>query len=194
MQQRTIGRLWEAANGRPAGFDYLRISLAAMVILMHAPLVSYGRESAASMARGLPFLHPIYYFVLPSFFALSGFLVAGSLLRNDLVSFAALRVIRIFPALMAEVIICALTIGPLFTIFALRQYFTDSRFFAYFFNMLGYIHFRLPGVFTTLPYPDIVNEQLWTVPIELECYNLLIFLALVGLHRRIGFFCYSRSS
>ncbi len=178
----TVGFLWEKGEGRPAGFDYLRIALASAVILIHSFSLSYGPEAGDKLAFGP--LRPLVCFVLPSFFALSGFLVAGSLLRNDLISFGLLRIIRIFPALTVEVIISALILGPLFTTVPLIVYFSSPVFHAYFFNVLGYIHFFLPGVFTSLPLPNYVNYQLWTVPFELECYVTLAVLALLGLHRR----------
>ena len=156
---------------------------------MHAPSVAYGVEVGGRyLAPYDNLIHPFFDFILPSFFALSGFLVAGSLLRNDLVSFGALRVIRIFPALMAEVIISALIIGPIFTALPLQAYFTDSRFYVYLLNMVGIVHFKLPGVFLDTPAPEVVNAQLWTVPIELQCYVSLIILALIGFHRRLGLF------
>jgi peptidoglycan/LPS O-acetylase OafA/YrhL len=110
--------------------------------------------------------------------------VAGSLERNNLTSFITLRAIRIFPALVAEVVISALVIGSVFTTLSLSQYFTDQMFFSYFLNMIGYIHYYLPGVFLDLPAPGLVNAQLWTVPHELECYLALSALALIGIAKR----------
>jgi peptidoglycan/LPS O-acetylase OafA/YrhL len=43
--------------------------------------------------------------------------------------------------------------------------------------MIGNIHYQLPGLFLHNPMPDVVNAQLWTVPIELWCYIVLAFLA-----------------
>jgi len=42
----------------------------------------------------------------------------------------------------------------------------------------------LPGVFLGVPLNAMVNQQLWTVPYELECYMLLAVFALFALHRR----------
>jgi peptidoglycan/LPS O-acetylase OafA/YrhL len=86
----TVGQGWELANGRPAGFDFLRIFLSVSVILWHSGP-----------------LKPVVWFVVPGFFALSGFLV-GSPDRNNLTSYYPPS--GIFPALLAEVIISALVI------------------------------------------------------------------------------------
>jgi peptidoglycan/LPS O-acetylase OafA/YrhL len=118
------------------------------------------------------------------FFALSGFLVAGSYARCETVaSFLFLRMIRIFPALAFETLISAFIIGPLFTTFTLPQYFTDHRFYSYFLNILGDVHYFLPGVFASNPSPNTVNGQLWTVPFELKCYILACVLSIFGIYK-----------
>jgi peptidoglycan/LPS O-acetylase OafA/YrhL len=179
----TIGQRWVALNGRPRGFDYIRIGLAVSVLLWHSYQVSYGTPAALAFweTPGGTFL-PI---ILPAFFALSGFLVSASMYRNaDLKTFLALRVIRIFPALMVEVLFAALVIGPLLTTFALAKYFSDWKFYTYFWNMLGRIHYFLPGLFANNPEQFIVNSQLWTVPYELDCYVMISVLYAVGMFSR----------
>jgi peptidoglycan/LPS O-acetylase OafA/YrhL len=118
------------------------------------------------------------------FFALSGFLVAGSLERSQsLITFLGLRILRIVPALAGDVILSALILGPLVTTIPLDTYFTSPDFFAYFLNLVGDIHYTLPGLFANNPRPDTVNSQLWTLPFELECYGLLAVIALLGIFR-----------
>lgn len=146
----SIEDKWEATKGRPAGFDVLRITLAIAVILWHTVAVCYGL-AAEQWFYGGP-LKPLVWLVIPAFFALSGFLVAGSLERNNLPLFVVLRIIRIFPALTAEVMISAILIGSIFTTLPLSQYFTDPDFFRYLLNTIGDIHFYLPSVFLICPY------------------------------------------
>jgi peptidoglycan/LPS O-acetylase OafA/YrhL len=118
------------------------------------------------------------------FFALSGFLVAASLERcRTLLKFLSLRAIRIFPALMVEVIISAFLLGPLVTGVSLSEYFTDPLFFHYLWNLVGHPQFFLPGVFLDNPVPRVVNGQLWTVPFELLCYISLAGLTVLGIKR-----------
>lgn len=109
--------------------------------------------------------------------------MASSLERNNLESFLTLRVIRIFPALVVEVLVSALLIGTFVTTLTIGKYFSHPQFWSYFLNMFGDIHYFLPGVFTDLP-NSYVNVQLWTVPFELYCYLILSALSLLGLHRR----------
>jgi peptidoglycan/LPS O-acetylase OafA/YrhL len=173
-----------ATEGRPSGFDYMRIVLAVSVIGMHAALTT-GGDHPNILLWTSP-LRPFVRAILPMFFALSGFLIAGSLERcRTLVSFLGLRVIRIYPALCVEVMLSAFLIGPMVTTNAtLQSYFLDHRFFTYMLNALGDIHYYLPGVFTQNPFPDYVNKQLWTVPYELGCYVCISLLALIGLVKR----------
>ncbi len=118
------------------------------------------------------------------FFALSGFLVAGSLERcKTVTAFIGLRMIRIFPALAVEVTLSALILGPLLSSFGIRAYLLNPEFRRYFLNAVGEIHFFLPGVFTNAPSGDIVNGQLWTIPYELACYLSLVVLVFLGLRQ-----------
>jgi peptidoglycan/LPS O-acetylase OafA/YrhL len=173
------------ARFRPSGFDYLRISLAMSVIVWHSFGIPYGGDWAAAAIHDNAFARIGTTFILPSFFALSGFLVAGSLERTpSLFVFLGLRAIRIVPALGVEIVLSALLLGPLLTTLPLSEYFTSRpRVAAYFLNVVGDIHYVLPGVFETNPIPGIINGQLWTVPWELRCYIALAVLAVLGLVR-----------
>lgn len=119
---------------------------------------------------------------VPMFFALSGFLVAGSAVRTrNLVKFLGLRVLRILPALFVEVLLSAVILGAVFTTLPLNQYFSSAGFWRYFYNIIGYIHYFLPGVFEVNPGGPVVNANLWTLPFEFECYLLMSVLMLAGL-------------
>jgi peptidoglycan/LPS O-acetylase OafA/YrhL len=191
-----------ATLGRPSGFDYLRLGLAVSVIVVHSRITTFGIPRDVTHATELltgttirPFntvISTILFVVdgilvaghksiLPMFFALSGFLVAGSLERSKtLLKFLGLRVIRIYPALAVEVLLSAFLIGASVTTSPLTSYFRDPLFLRYLLNVVGDIHFYLPGVFENNPWPRLVNYQLWTVPYELLCYAILAGLLLFG--------------
>jgi peptidoglycan/LPS O-acetylase OafA/YrhL len=178
----TLDEKFLSAGGRPAGFDYLRIGLACGVMLFHSMDLMAGRNVAFSEFSGA--LRPVYSLILPMFFALSGFLVAGSLARSKtLISFLGLRVIRLGPALVVETVLSAIVIGLLFTTLPYRDYFSSWIFWHYFLNIFGDIHYLLPGVFQSHPF-QAVNAQLWTVPWELRCYGAVAGLAVMGVARR----------
>lgn len=171
------------SHGNTHGFDYLRLILATSVLFWHSLIISYGTNMDRPFLAG-PY-GPFVRLILPMFFTLSGFLVAGSMERCRTVSeFVTLRVLRIFPALTAEILLSALLLGPIFTHWTLGAYFTDPKFWTYLLNCLGMIHFLLPGVFIDNPRPDIVNLSLWTIPAELECYIAIVTLTVLGLFRR----------
>jgi peptidoglycan/LPS O-acetylase OafA/YrhL len=184
MSMISLGDKLAASGERPTGFDYLRIGLALGVVGMHSGLTSYGQD--ADFAIWMSPLRPVIRAILPMFFALSGFLVAGSLLRTaTLTQFLGLRAIRIYPALAVEVFLSALLLGPLLSTEPLDSYFTSPLFGLYLMNATGHIHYLLPGVFQDNPFPNVVNAQLWTVPYELMCYISLSVLALIGVKKRL---------
>lgn len=161
----------------------MRISLAVAIVIYHTVPTSDGEYWDMRYWTG-PF-NGLISTMLPMFFALSGFLVAGSLERTPKLSqFLTLRAIRLVPALAIEILLCALILGPLVTTYPLQQYFTDPEFWAYFRNVIGDVHFELPGVFEYLPFTDVVNASLWTVPLELKAYGLLSILMILGLTKR----------
>ncbi|WP_461356073.1 acyltransferase family protein [Bradyrhizobium sp. USDA 4454] len=163
------------SRNRPAGFDYMRIVLAASIVGLHSTNVTLGLGRALEIQSTLRIGVAM---ILALFFALSGFLVTASLLRcKSLISFLGLRLLRIAPALAVETTLSAVIIGSVFTELPLAQYFADPKFHVYFLNIVGDIHYELPGLFLHNPLPELVNSQLWTVPYELWCYVILALLA-----------------
>jgi peptidoglycan/LPS O-acetylase OafA/YrhL len=166
---------------KPHGFDYIRIGLAICVLLSHsfdlADIAGVKEWTRTSMWSGFKLS------LLPMFFAVSGFLVTSSLERcRTIRSFATLRAVRLVPALAMEVVLSAFLLGPLVTTLPLHDYFTSPLIPRYFLNIIGDPQYLLPGVFTHHPHP-LVNQQLWTIPYELECYGGLALLALAGVAR-----------
>ena len=185
----SFGEILDESKGRTNGFDYLRIILATLVVISHVPMTTYGESSYGHQVQLSGFPRPFYALIVPMFFTLSGFLVAGSLARvKNMWEFCTLRVMRLVPALFFEVVLSALVIGPILTDFSLREYFLDDKLFSYFLNILGDIHYELPGLFTTNPYPSRVNVQLWTIPSELKCYIFLVAIALFRINRNKNLF------
>jgi peptidoglycan/LPS O-acetylase OafA/YrhL len=180
----TLGCRLSDTGGRPTGFDYLRLLLSSLVIVFHSIGLCYG-NGYADYLFSKPGIHAASTVVLPMFFSLSGFLVAGSLERNrSVIGFLGLRAIRIYPALTVEVVLSAFVLGTIFTTVPLPTYFTSHEFYHYLINVTGHISYVLPGVFLDNPVPAMVNRQLWTVPFELYCYLALTTAMLVGLTKR----------
>lgn len=155
---RTIGSELDRHRGIAPGFDLLRICLAIGVVAWHTDAVVTGATSEMYWFVWLP-----GYAILAAFFGLSGFLIAASGLRLTLKNFLINRGLRIIPALAVEVILCMLLLGPLFTQLSIKDYLSNPRTWFYTTNIVGLIHFQLPGVFYNHP-TNIVNNSLWTVP------------------------------
>jgi len=175
----TIGTRFDSQQGF-TGFDYLRIGLSAAICLWHSWWIFTGKL-AWDLELWKGWLAFIPQSFVPMFFALSGFLVAGSLERNRVHHFLALRALRIVPALAFEIFVSACVIGAIFTSLPLGKYFASKEFWVYLLNVVGVIHVTLPGVFPSNALHDLSNPQLWTIPFELECYVVLSVLSVLGL-------------
>ena len=176
----SVAQRMAAHGGVGPGFDTVRLGLSIMVILLHSFHTAYGYRPGESLAYTPA--GPLFAAILPIFFGVSGFLVAGSALRTrSLKVFLTFRVLRIVPALAVEVTLSALVLGTLMTTLPLGDYFADPRFLSYFGNIIGWVHFELPGVFDGNPRSGIVNQNLWTLHPELLSYVLVAGLMLSAL-------------
>jgi len=176
----TVASILEENNGKGPGFDFLRLALALLILFWHSFVLCNGMPWSIQTLHG-PWRIFIFSLV-PSFFALSGFLVAGSMVRTErLRTFLLFRILRIVPALVMETVLSAFVLGAWVTTLPLNKYFTSPEFTAYMLNIIGFVHFELPGVFESNPWPRYVNFSLWTIPAELGCYTLLSVLMLAGI-------------
>ena len=174
-------------RGMGPGFDFIRIALSSLIFYLHcqwlvgaapidpvAAVTAAGRtaQRAAAATGGVHFdwQWPVHEMLVPMFFAVSGFLVTGSAIRlRKTPTFLWFRVLRLLPALVTEVTLSALILGPALTAFSRSAYFGDPAFSRYFLNIVGDVHFFLPGLFKSNPV-DVVNVNLWTLPAEFYCY------------------------
>jgi peptidoglycan/LPS O-acetylase OafA/YrhL len=184
-------RLGEVATGpsyRENNFDVLRLAAAAMVLVSHAFVLGGGLEpyvgNASWGALGVQV-----------FFAISGFLVCRSwCLQSRLLPFVLKRALRILPALVATLVICAYVLGPLVTTLSLGDYLVGGEPLGHALQNIaaiatggaaGGIDYTLPGVFADNPHPGSVNGSLWTLPIEVQAYVMVALLGVAGLLTRL---------
>ena len=134
--------------------------------MVGAFLVIYGH---CYVLKGMPERHFLSWLPLGPlgvyiFFTISGYLVVDSWRRDpSLWRFAARRSLRIFPGLAVCVLLSAFVLGPILTPLPLRTYFTHSQVTDYLANIVLDIHYSLPLVFATNPYPHVVNGSLWSL-------------------------------
>jgi peptidoglycan/LPS O-acetylase OafA/YrhL len=194
---RSLAERLAEHGGIGPGFHLLRHALSVVILAHHCRVAVLGGTSPAQVAlEGTAagaataighskvlggFLQPGVFALVGMFFALSGFLIAGSALRSGKVGpFLANRCFRIVPALTVEVTLSALVLGPFFTTLPLKQYFSDPMLLQYFGNIVGHVALELPGVFQHNPWPSVVNVNLWTLPPEFWCYLIMLALMVGG--------------
>jgi peptidoglycan/LPS O-acetylase OafA/YrhL len=105
MIGRSIGGFLDRNQGVGPGFDFLRLALAISIVVYHSFDVTHGPDASSGLAW--LFIESL----LPMFFALSGFLVTASAQRLSLSNFLINRGLRIFPALLVEIIFSAVLLG-----------------------------------------------------------------------------------
>lgn len=152
-------------------YDLLRVVAAFMVFAGHQRALTGFPEPAflgfmtwGELAVGL-------------FFALSGYLVSESWRRDPSVRrYLARRALRLLPGLAGVVLFASLILGPILTTLKLTDYLAHPQTYQYLWNLALNVRFALPGVLATNPVPNVMNGSLWTLPMEVSCYLLLILL------------------
>ena len=180
---RTFGNFMQSIDKhRLNNFDFMRIAAASMVVFAHSfdllstpqtvgnnsePLrvLTHGQMSFGSLGVAI-------------FFCLSGYLITQSLHNSqNYTNYFAKRFLRIFPALMLDLVIAVFIWGALVTSRPLASYFSDIQTYQYLWNIFLFkLSYVLPGVFEANSYPNIVNMSLWTLPYEFICYFGVVIL------------------
>lgn len=183
-----LGRPLQECTQQPAdNFLLLRFLAALAVVFCHA-YDTIGLAQADPVARlhlagaALP---PITggSLAVDLFFAISGFMIAGSYARRAaLGDFVLARVLRIVPAYAACVVLCAFVLGAAATRWPLRDYLLDPGTRGYVLANLDFTHmaWRLPGVFEDTPHPRGVNDSLWSLPGEVRMYAYVALFGALG--------------
>lgn len=152
-------------------FDSLRLFAAMAVLFSHSWPIGFGEHDPTIFGFSIGTI------AVCVFFWTSGYLVTGSWFRDPrLIQFSKARFLRIYPGLFVNTIICILFLGPVFTTLSLYDYFSSSETWLYLTNASALkLRAELPGVFGENPIRT-VNGSLWTLPYEVSCYMLLVFL------------------
>jgi peptidoglycan/LPS O-acetylase OafA/YrhL len=176
--------LADYVGGRDNNFNLIRFVAASAVLYSH----SYALSTGDKMTEPLRWLDVTPgMLAVDVFFLTSGFLVTSSLLaRRSIPAFTLARVLRIYPALLAAVVLTVLAVGLNFTTLSARAFFAEHQTWAYVarnVTLVTGIEHMLPGSFDANPWRSAVNVSLWTLPYELAMYFLLglIWVVLVSL-------------
>src|SRR5258706_5042779 len=143
----------------PNNFDFLRLFAAGLVLVSHLSTLSGTKDNRLLILLDSLNLGGLGVSI---FVVISGYLVMQSW-RSDAVlhRYASRRALRIFPGLIAVVLLTMLVLGPLVSKFSLLEYFREPNVLRYLNALLLFpMPFALPGVFYDNPYPVAVNGSL----------------------------------
>jgi peptidoglycan/LPS O-acetylase OafA/YrhL len=167
-------RLGEVEKGRGNNLNLLRLLCASAVIFSHCFVLrgEYAREPMHA-ALGWGDLGETAVFC---FFFISGYLILKSALsRSTPEEFIAARTLRIFPALMVAIMLCAFVLGPVASTLSVSDYFRDPL--TRTFLRDAWLHRTqdaLPGVFENNPIRNVVDGPIWTLPVEWTMYMVTL--------------------
>jgi peptidoglycan/LPS O-acetylase OafA/YrhL len=177
----TIATVFDPRNN---ALNALRLVLAVSVIFWHSwPLT--GRTITFK-----PFEQFIEQVGVDGFFAISGFLITSSWLRNPSVrDYAAARLLRIFPGLWVCLIVIAFVFAPLSVAIqhgSVADLMASNDSLAYVINN-GLLNVYYAGVDHTprnVPWPGVWNGSIWTLVFEMICYIAVGILGVLGMLKR----------
>lgn len=164
----------ERGEARSNNFTFIHLLGALLVILGHMFYIA-GSTPITFCDNGVQTIGCKMIFVL------SGYLVTKSWLSDPHPGrFFTKRVLKIFPSLIAVVLLSVFVLGPIMTNLTMGEYFSNSNTWNYLFNIILSPRYNLPGVFAQVPYVNVVNGSLWTIPVEILCYLLVPLFYLIN--------------
>lgn len=165
---------------RDNNFNLLRLILASLVLLSHAPELTDGNRNREILSR---IFHCLSFgeLAVDGFFILSGFLIVQSWERQPQFGpFVAKRVLRIYPGFVVATLFATLIVGPLAA---------DSVAYFRSFDVPELLKTLLllrwpvtPSTFEGSHYAN-VNGVMWTISHEMRCYFLVPILGCLGFVR-----------
>lgn len=155
-------------------FDAIRFSAALFVFIGHAyGLMGLGNVELLSLLTGKRYLFTSLGLAI--FFSMSGFLVCRSLVTSvSIREFLLKRFLRIWPAYAVCILFCILAAGLLLTSLPATTFLIHPQTAAFFFINISLLS-------STMPLPGImgaVNPSIWTIPVEVRLYLLLLLIFL----------------
>src|SRR5260221_4222595 len=168
------------ASHRTNNFGALRLAAAVSVVFSHSFLIAEGSEANEPfvwITGNQCILGLVGVFV---FFIISGYLVTESYCRHPAPGqFAVRRMLRIYPGLLANVLICAFLIGPMVSALPVGAYLAGPELRQFLVKTLTLDPgpLQLSGVlFADNSVGLLVNGSLWTLRYEVMMYLMILAL------------------
>lgn len=173
--------LAEAFNPRRNSLNFLRLLLAATVIVAHAWPIGYGVPSPSLNGT------PLGEFAVAGFFAISGYLITGSRVATGAGRYLWRRFLRIYPSYWVCLLLTAFALAPLVAIadggapfdgVSAARYVSSNA-------SIQVLQEGISGTLESVPYKPVWNGSLWTLAYEVACYlGLAVLLAIPAVRRR----------
>lgn len=173
-----LGRLEDKSNN----FTAMRIVFALVVLYGHAILIPLGKPYTGTWSLTVDF---VVQCALDGFFILSGYMITASAMKTtDISRYAAARIFRIFPGLVAAVLV-VFAVYPFFTSLSQAEYWSSAQTWTFPLKMIGQVDplAGLPGTFGNSPVGHSAIGPLWTIRYELMAYLGVGVLTVLGLYR-----------
>ncbi|MCA7902846.1 acyltransferase [Burkholderia cepacia] len=166
--------------------DLIRLLAAIGVMFGHSFYIqpAQGRHEPIARLIGIEYSGSLAVY---TFFLISGMLVTNSFIRQQSTfRFAAHRIARVFPGLIVCVFISAYALYPMFSNLTVSEVIASKDSAQYFARGITFypdILYTLPHIFENAPLKNSVNGSLWTIPVELKCYLIVLLAGCIGLLR-----------
>src|SRR3984957_1370985 len=186
MDAASIGEQFDPERN---ALNFLRLCFALLVIFSHSIVIG-GYCPETLWGHGTP-----GDIAVDAFFAVSGFLIAASASRNDVLRYLWQRFLRIFPAFWVCLVVTAAFFGAIVWYHANPALARRCGISCYVREPAGPVGYVLHGlglqvhqstIAHTLPlgyFRPVWNGSLWTLYFEFLCYLLLAAVSLIGLLR-----------
>jgi peptidoglycan/LPS O-acetylase OafA/YrhL len=178
--------LENAIERKNNNFDFIRLIASLAVIFGHSFSIfltnGYSEPFRQILVNNYSGSLAVYIF-----FFLSGIFITASFVNSKkLAHFVLMRVFRIWPALITCILITVFVIGPIFTTYTLHKYFFDIQTWRYLFKNCLMLRFEpgIPSVFPNNHFTESLNGSLWTLPMEITCYIIVLIFGVMGVFKR----------
>jgi peptidoglycan/LPS O-acetylase OafA/YrhL len=162
---------------RQNNFNLIRLLLALLVLLSHAPEILDGNRSRELLTRMFGSMS-FGELAVDGFFLLSGYLIVQSWESQPQAwPFLKKRLLRIYPGFLVATLVCAFVVGPLAAPPA--AYFSALDIPSLVANMLFLQKPAVPDVFVGLYYEGI-NNSMWSISAEFVCYLGVLAAGMAG--------------
>lgn len=170
-----------AMNSREDLFSLFRLMAAFLVLYSHSfHIYGLGSDPITSKTGIYTGTFAVYVF-----FVISGFFIIKSAMERNIIQYLLARVFRIYPALIVCNIVTIVFIIPASLSSDWHSFILSSEVKEYFKinSTLDTINFTISGVFENNP-DKAINGFLWTLPVEIRAYFIVILIVMSGMANR----------